>query len=323
MRRGAKYDRNYAARMTDGELGGCTHALARGQRMEPLDDAEGVRVPPAEATGGPVIDAHVHLFPDALFAAVWRWFDRHLWPVRYRLFAEDAIEFLRARGVSAIVALHYAHKPGMARSLNTFVAEVARAHRDFVFPLGTVMPGEPDAESIVREALGPLGLHGIKLHCHVQKLAADDPRLDCIYQACQDAEKPVLIHAGREPCSPHYGVDTHSLCQVERVEGVLRRFPRLRVVIPHLGADEFVAYAALLDRYEHLHLDTTMAVAGFFELDAPWELVVRHAGRLLYGTDFPNVPYAWDRELRRLVDRVPAEHRGALFSGNARKLFLW
>lgn len=313
---------HYAARMTDGELGGCTHALARGERMEPIRDVEGTRVPDEALTCGKVIDAHVHLFPDAVFAAIWRWFDKNIWPVRYRLRAEEVVEFLRARGVSSIVALHYAHKPGMARSLNVFASEIERANRDFVFALGTVLPGEPDADAIVREALGPLGLHGIKVHCHVMKIAADDPRLDGVYAACEDAGKPVLIHAGREPCSPHYGIDTHALCQVDRMERVLRRFPKLRVVVPHLGADEFAGYASLLDRYENLFLDTTMAVAGFFAVDAPWELVARHASRLLYGTDFPNLPFAWDRELKRLLEHLPTEHRADLFSGNARRLFL-
>jgi hypothetical protein len=33
----------------------------------------------------PVIDAHVHVFPAALFEAVRSWFDAYAWPVRYRL----------------------------------------------------------------------------------------------------------------------------------------------------------------------------------------------------------------------------------------------
>jgi predicted TIM-barrel fold metal-dependent hydrolase len=175
---------------------------------------------------------------------------------------------------------------------------------------------------VVREAFGRYGMHGLKLHCHVQKMAADDPRLDEVYALCQDAGKPVLIHAGREPASPAYGVDTRVLCGADQVDRVLRKYPRLVIVVPHLGADEFDAYAALLERHENLWLDTTMAVAGFFPADAPSEMVERHASRLLYGTDFPNLPYAWDRELRRLVARpLDRAARTALFSGNARRGF--
>jgi hypothetical protein len=268
-----------------------------------------------------IIDAHVHLFPPRLFEAIWRWFDRHAWKIRYRLHAEQVVEFLLARGVKRLVALHYAHKPGMARDLNRFVAEIARAHPE-VIALATVFPGEPDAREVLREAFGPLGLRGVKIHCHVQKLGADDPRLEEVYAACEDAGRPVVIHAGREPSSEAYGLDTRALCAADQIERVVRRHPRLRLVVPHLGADEFEAYGALLDRHEHLWLDTTMAIAGYLQGSPPASVFPARAARMLYGTDFPNIPYAWDRELKRIaaVGLAP-EVLAKLLSGNALGLF--
>ncbi len=292
--------------------------------MAALDDPEGAGVPPPEATGGPVVDAHVHLFPPRVFEAIWRWFDAHAWPVRYRLYAEQVVEFLAARGVRQIVGLHYAHKPGMADALNAFAAELGRSHRDFVVPLGTVLPGEPNAGDVARRALGPLGLHGLKLHCHVQRFCVDDPRLDEVYAACADAGKPAIVHAGREPASPAYPVDAYEVCDVRRVERVLRRWPRLTLVVPHLGLGETPAYLELLAAYENLWLDTTMACAGFFPpaIEPGLASLAPHAGRLLYGTDFPHVPYAWDRELRRLAALpLDAGARRALFSENARRVY--
>jgi predicted TIM-barrel fold metal-dependent hydrolase len=280
-------------------------------------DAEGARVP----AGLRLFDAHVHLFPERVFEAIWRWFGQHAWPIRYRLHAEQVVEFLSARGVSRMTALVYAHKPGMAEALNDFVAELGRAHA-CVAPLGTVMPGEPDAARIVRRALDDLGLRGIKLHCHVQRLAADDPRLDEVYATAAEIGRPVVIHAGREPSSAAYGLDTRALCAAEQIDRVLQRHPKLKLVVPHLGADEYDAYAALLERHEHLWLDTTMAVAGYLPGPPPTELVRRHADRLLYGTDFPNIPYAWDRELQRLLALPLTEaQRAKLFWGNACALF--
>src|SRR5437870_1643998 len=103
-----------------------------------LGDPEGERVPEGLP---PILDAHVHLFPDRLFEAVWRWFSQHGWPIRYRLRTPDVIEFLLSRGIRRIVALHYAHKPGMARGLNAYVADVCRRHPQ-VTGLATVFPGE-------------------------------------------------------------------------------------------------------------------------------------------------------------------------------------
>ena len=94
-------------------LAPCHHAGFLAQPMPALDDAEGARVPTSLP---PVVDAHVHVFSDGMFEAIWRWFDAHGWPVRYRLFARDVIDFLLSRGVEHAVLLHYAHEPGIARA---------------------------------------------------------------------------------------------------------------------------------------------------------------------------------------------------------------
>lgn len=294
-------------------------AEARWLRKGPLpalDDPEGDRVP---AGAPPIIDAHVHLFPDGLFEAIWRWFDAHGWPVRYRLHARAVIRFLLDRGVDHVVALHYAHKPGLARAMNAFMAEVCAAEPQ-VTGLATVLPGEPDAGAILRDAFAA-GLRGVKLHCHVQCFAPDDPRIAPVYEACASAGLPLVMHAGREPASPAYRCDPYAVCGVERVEAVLREWPSLRLCVPHLGADELPGYARLLERYDTLWLDTTMTMAGYFGGDDPlWMLGVR-PDRVLYGTDFPNLPYAWDRELLRLLRGCPERHHEALFGGVARGLF--
>lgn len=281
-----------------------------------LDDAEGPAVPDGLA----VFDAHVHVFPPGFFEAIWRWFDRHAWGIRYRLHAEDVVTFLRARGVRRFTGLHYAHKPDVARLLNRFASDLGRVHPELV-PLATVYPGEPDAAAILDEAFGPLGLRGVKLHCHVQRMGADDPRLDVVYAKAEDAGLPVVIHAGRQPASPAYGLDTRALCAASQVGRVLERHPRLTLVVPHLGIDELEEYAALLDVHEHLWLDTTMAIGAYFPIEVPRAIFPGRARRLLYGTDFPNIPYAWDRELKVLLGTVPEADRAAILWDNAQRLW--
>lgn len=285
--------------------------------MPALGDPEGDRVP----EGLDVIDAHVHLFPPRVYEAIWRWFEANAWPIRYRLYAEETIAFLLDKGVKRLVGLHYAHVPEMARSLNRFAAELAVAH-DEVWALGTVLPGESDAEGIVREALGPLQLRGIKLHCHVQRFSPDDPRLDPVYRVCAEAKRPIVIHSGREPASPGYGLDVRALCSADAIRRVLERHPDLTLVVPHLGADEIEAYGHLLDEFEGLWLDTTMMLADYFPQKPTHDFVRRYASRMLYGSDFPNLPYAWDRELRHLARyELPENARALLTHGNAERLF--
>ena len=282
-----------------------------------LDDEEGPRLP---ALLPPVVDAHVHLFPDPMFEAIWKWFDAYGWPVRYKLKTPDTLEFLFSRGVTQVVALLYSHKPGMARALNDYMAQiVARDAR--VIGLGTVLPGEPDAKNILREAFGK-GLRGVKLHCHVQAFSPDSPELEEIYEACVEANVPLVMHAGREPSSPAYKVDVYALCAAERVERVLTRHPKLKLCVPHLGADEFDAYARLLERHDGLWLDTTMVAANYFPIDVPRRIFEVRPERILYGTDFPNLPYAWDREVKHLVGmKFRAEVEAGFLGQNALRLF--
>lgn len=285
------------------------------ERAEPEGDGL-----PASLAGIEVVDAHVHLFPDGLFDAIWRWFDANAWPIRYRLHSDAVLDLLEMRGVRRVVALHYAHRPGMAAALNEYVLAIAK-RRPFVVPTATVLPGEPGAREILRRALGE-GARGIKIHCHVQKVAPDEARMDEVYEEAIRASVPLVMHAGREPASDAYGVDCHSLCSAEKVERALVRHPGLKLIVPHLGVDEVEAYDAMLDRWPGLMLDTTMMVAGYFPGPLPTELLARRASRLLYGTDFPHIPYAWDRELKRIAAAgLSREALAALLGANARRIF--
>jgi hypothetical protein len=47
-----------------------------------IDDEEGAAVP----QGFPmVVDAHVHVFPSEIFAAIRNWFDEHAWRIQSRV----------------------------------------------------------------------------------------------------------------------------------------------------------------------------------------------------------------------------------------------
>lgn len=284
-----------------------------------------------------VVDAHVHVFPPRVFESLWRWFDREAWSIRYRLAADQVVSFLVDRGLERVVLLHYAHVPGMAAELNRFVAGLARAHPRAT-PCATVMPGEEGARAILDEALGPLGCRGIKIHCHVQRVAPDAAALDDVYDAAAAHGVPVVIHAGDAPALATSAATLRELCSPEALDRALRRHPRTTVVVPHLGAERMEEIAALLETHELLFLDTTMALASYLPFDPvtrtadepaarQWleramAIVRRWPDRILYGSDFPNIPYDWDKELRALLslDLAPAS-LAAVLGGTATRLF--
>ena len=260
-----------------------------------LNDREGAHVPESFPE---VIDAHVHLFPDNLFASIWQWFEKYGWPIRYPLRTPEIIEFLLSRGVSRIVGLHYAHRPGVARELNVHMIKLCRR-----FPrltgMATVFPGEENASEILADAFDN-GLSGVKLHCHVQCFDMLGAAMHEIYSLCQESDKPLIMHVGREPKSPAYPCDPYEICSATRLEQVIKAYPALRVCVPHLGADEFDAYRRLLIDYDNLWLDTTMTMADYLPFKNIPNLAEMRADRIIFGSDFPNLPYAWDREIQRI-----------------------
>jgi len=283
-----------------------------------LNDGEDSRIP----TGLPaVVDAHVHVFPSKIFSSIWRWFDEHAWRIRYRLDTSRIFDFLLTRGVTHVVALQYAHRPGIARQLNRYMARKCREYPGRVTGLATVLPGEDDAPAILQEAFDQ-GLGGMKLHAHVQCFDMNADCMNPLYECCHVNLKPVVMHVGREPKSEAYRCDPYRICSAEKLERVLTDFPGLKICVPHLGFDEISAYRKLIERYDTLWLDTTMAVAGYFPMREEIDLARYRPDRVMYGSDFPNIPYAWDRELKRLARcAIAADRLEAILGGNAAEFF--
>jgi len=263
-----------------------------------IDDEEGERVPQGLP---PVVDAHVHIFPESIFSAIWAWFDENAWPIRYRLSSADVLAYLLSHGESHVIALQYAHKPGISRMLNQHMVESCRNFPGKVTGMAAVFPGEENAEGILKEAFGQ-GLMGVKLHAHVQCFDMNAKEMDVIYGVCESEQKPMVMHVGREPKSVAYRCDPYEICSAEKLENVLKNFPRLRICVPHLGFDELGVYRNLIEKYDTLWLDTTMMLANYFPVQESVDLNTYRSDRIMYGSDFPNIPYAWDRELKRLKD---------------------
>src|SRR2546428_305124 len=124
----------------------------------------------------PCIDVHVHLHPPRLADAIQRHFAREGWVARHPFEPSKVAETLAERGVERFCFFSYAHKPGMARELNRWVAGTAAGLPGAV-GIGTLHPDDPDVDAIAAEATGTLGLQGFKFHHSVQRFHVDDERL--------------------------------------------------------------------------------------------------------------------------------------------------
>jgi predicted TIM-barrel fold metal-dependent hydrolase len=262
-------------------------------------------------------DIHVHLHPEKLATAIQRHFARDGWAARHSWAPADVAEALAARGVDRFCFFSYAHKPAMARDLNRWVAETAR-HLPGAIALGTLHPDDADVVDVAGEALDGLGLAGFKFHHSVQRFPADDERLFPVYERAEAEGRVFVLHAGTLPYRDGFTGIAH-------FRRVMERFPRLRVCIAHMGCHEHEAFLALAEAYEHLYLDTTMALApiaaryvGGDPAAITNEQIVRHQDRILFGSDYPLIPYDYEEERRWAVDRgLPEGVRAKIFQANA------
>jgi uncharacterized protein len=256
-----------------------------------------------QALGLPgIIDSHVHFMPESVTRKVWAYFEAEgpligrEWPIRYAWPEPERLAHLRSMGVRAFPSLCYSHKPGMAAWLNEWTRSFAAAHPD-VIPAATIFP-EPDVTSYLELALRS-GTRIVKVHVQVGGFDPRDELLDAAWGMLADAAIPVVVHAGSGPTA---GAFTGP----GPIGEVLARHPGLRMVMAHMGMPEYGEFIGLAERFEHVHLDTTMCFTDFTggaeigQLVAPRLDALRE--KVLLGTDFPSIPYAYAHQIEVLAD---------------------
>ncbi|NHN54688.1 amidohydrolase [Calidifontibacter sp. DB0510] len=270
-------------------------------------------------------DIHVHFLPEPMLRKVWAYFADaeanygRAWPIHYELPEQERLRLVRSFGLKAIPALTYPHKPGMARWLNEWGAQFAAREPD-VIPCATLYP-EPGVADYLGDALAA-GARLIKMHVQVGGYSPDDPLLDDAWGLLADTRVPVVLHAGSAPLPGEFTGPAP-------VARVLQRHPDLALVIAHLGMPEYDAFADLAERFERVHLDTTMNGTDFTEAVAPLPpAYIRRLGTLgdkvVLGSDFPNIPYPYAHQLQALarLDLGDEWMRKVLWHNGARLLGL-
>ncbi|WP_405163728.1 amidohydrolase [Nocardia sp. NBC_01499] len=248
-----------------------------------------------------IIDVHTHFMPEPVMRKVWAYFDSagpltaRTWPIAYRDDEQVRLKTLRGFGVRAFSALVYPHKPEMAAWLNEWAAEFAERTPDCLHT-ATFYP-EPDAERYVAAALSR-GARLFKVHIQVGGFDPGHPLLDPTWGLIQDAGIPVVIHCGSGPVAGEF-------TGPKPIAALLRRFPRLRLIVAHMGAPEYAEFLDLAAQYPDVRLDTTMTFTDFFEEGDPFpdsqrDRLRTFSDRILFGSDFPNIPYTYSHAVQAL-----------------------
>ncbi|AZM47680.1 amidohydrolase [Streptomyces sp. WAC 06738] len=270
-----------------------------------------------------LIDVHTHFMPQRVLAKVWAYFDAagplvgRPWPIMYRQEEAERVALLRGFGVRAFTSMLYPHKPGMARWLNDWSADFAARTPDCLHT--ATFFAEPGAADDVRRAVGQ-GARVFKCHLQVGAYDPNDPVLDEVWSLLADTALPVVTHCGSGPVpGPYTGPAP--------IAALLKRHPRLRLIVAHLGMPEYEDFLTLAERHEDVMLDTTMAFTAFSESAAPFPPHARPRlaalrDRILLGTDFPNTPYPYAAALEALTTQDQDDDwLRAVCHDNAARLF--
>ncbi|HMV45908.1 MAG TPA: amidohydrolase family protein [Leptospiraceae bacterium] len=264
-----------------------------------------------------IIDIHSHFFPEIVMKLIWRWFDSVQWGIAYRYSVDRCIEYLKRNRVYFYTTLNYAHKSNMAEWLNDWIFSNSKNWKGAI-PFGTFYP-EKGVLSYVRKAVEEYGLRGFKLHCEVSKLDLNRTELEDTFYYLEEKQIPIVIHSGHAPLPGEF-------TGIEYFSRFMKKFKNLSVIVAHMGAYEISDYAALLDIYPNLKLDTTMVFVDFLatgeDTDEFLPILDRYSEKILFGSDFPNIPYVLSHPIRKLLEaplsRVTKKN---IFYKNAMNLF--
>ena len=271
---------------------------------------------------------------------------------------EGRIAAMDAAGVDVQVLSHWS--PGvqpfdpaqgneLARLVNDRLAEAIRVHPDRFAGLALVAPQDPDAGARELErAISSLRLNGLLINSHTNGEHLDDPKFWPILEAAQALDTPVYLHPRTPPAQMYdaytdylldralWGFAAETSLHVMRLimGGVFDQFPRLQIVLGHMGEgipfwlsrlDEVSARTGMpaLQRSpseyfrDNIHITTS---AMFWDPTLMLCLDVLGAERIMFAVDSP---FASSEQGTRWLDNAPisATDRRMIYQENAERVF--
>ncbi len=207
---------------------------------------------------------------------------------------------------------------------NEYVARYVGQHPEKLIGFCSVDPADDDAVEQLDEAVRGLGLRGLKVAPIYQNVHPADPRFVALMQRAEALEIPVLIHQGTTFCENV----SLELANPVLLQPLALQFPRLRMVIAHMGHPWVAETMVLIRKHRHLYSDIS---ALYYR---PWQfynalVTAMEYGvfdKLLFATDYPfTTPASTIDELRRVnamvegtsLPRIPLDRIEAMINRNS------
>jgi 2,3-dihydroxybenzoate decarboxylase len=239
---------------------------------------------------------------------------------------------------------------------NDILADAMRRHPDRLVGMIAVAPQDPAAAAKeIQRGVNQLNMHSVVINSHTQGEYLSDQKFWPIFEAAEAMDTPIYLHPNAMPASmiQHFieagldgaiygfGVETglHALRLI--TSGVFDRFPKLQVILGHMGeALPFWAY-----RLDYMHAATVKSkrypsvlptkkkpsdyLRENFHITnsgVAWGAALKFTqdfmgpDRVLYAMDYPYQYVPEEVAMLENLDMAP-QVRKAFFQDNAERLF--
>lgn len=244
----------------------------------------------------------------------------------------------------------------LTESFNDLLHERVTAHPDRFSGLTAVAPQDPGhAASEIERGYRKLGFNGVIVNSHTGGEYLDDPKFWPIFEAAEQFDTPIYLHPNTpspQMIAPYveagldgavWGFAAETGLHLLRIitSGVFDRFPRLKIVVGHLGEalpywmwriDFMHATAVASGRYErirplrlrpseYLRRNVWVTTSGM-----PWAPAIGFVRevlgeeRVMFGWDYP---YQWEASEVATLDALPwtIEEKRRFFQTTAEEVF--
>ncbi len=259
-----------------------------------------------------IIDAHCHIYPEKIAAKAVKATDNFYGVGSHgKGTVADLAKRSKKAGVDHAIVQSVATTPKQVESINRFIAKEVAESNGFLTGLGTLHPDTIDLEEDIL-LIKELGLKGVKLHPDIQNFKMDTERLFEMYDICQREGLVMLIHTGDK---------RYDNSNPNRVENVLKSFPKLKVIGAHFGGWSVWEEASKrLCKFENFYVDSSSSF-GFAKKSIIKDALFAYgADKVLFASDYPM--WSAKKEIKNLLSlKLSETDYIKIFSQNAKNLF--
>ena len=168
---------------------------------------------------------------------------------------------------------------------NSYVAEYVKRDPSRYIGFASVNPNRQNAQEILIDAYTDLGLKGLKLAPIYQKFDPRDKMCYPLYAKAEELGMPIMWHQG----TSYVQNGPLELCNPVYLDTVARSFPKLTMVIAHLGHPWVSETACVVRKQKNVYTDVSALGTRPWQMYNALVTAIEYGigDKLLFGTDFP------------------------------------